>query len=274
MSKVPSYEAMKLKDLIKCYSDLINEHRHWLKPFGRQRLDKWEELLRANSEAAICEAATRKLLSDQGINVEPHEDISYGGPDFLCLQNGKRFYVEVTCITIDAATQATGLVPNSPSQTYTPESLTRRIFYEMCNKAPQLSNLDGPSILAIGTLHDIAGHIFFSKDFAKEVLTSTPKISVQFDMEKGRAIGDPYQTTNLQYSGFVRLDKNSTGSIEDARKTISTLLLCSFGTKPPRAIAVLHPKPNHNFDRTLLSGIKFCELAEGYQTGQFKVEWI
>ncbi|NQT03247.1 MAG: hypothetical protein HQ580_14565 [Planctomycetes bacterium] len=260
--------------LISDYSDLIEEHHTWLTPFGKQRLDKWEELLKANSESAICEAATRRLLSKHGVKIEPYEDISYGGPDFLCLPNSKRFYIEVTCITIDAATRATGLVPNSPSQTYTPKPLTRRIFYEMCNKVPQLRNLDAPSLLAIGTLHDSAGHISFSKEPAKEVLTSTPKISVQFDIEQGRAIGEPYLTTDLQYSGFVRQDKNSITSIEDARKTISALLLCSFGTELVRALGVLHPNPNHAFDRTLLPQIEFCRLAEGYQTGPFTPEWI
>lgn len=260
--------------LISDYSDLVEKHRAWLKPFGKQRLSKWENLLQNNAEAAICEAATRKLLSEQVINVESHEDISLGGPDFQCLQNGKKFYVEVTCITIDAVTKATALVPNSSSQTYTPKPLTKRIFYEMCNKAPQLSGLNTPSILAIGTLHYIAGHIFFSQDFTKKVLTGTPKITVPFDMEHRRAVGDPYQTTDLQDSGFVRPDKNSITSIEDARKTISALLLCSFGTVPVRPLGVIHPNANRAFDRTLLPQIEFCRLSEGYQMGKFQVEWI
>lgn len=260
--------------MLEWYEEEISSHRNWLKLFNNAYATKWERLLKADPEAAICEAATRKLLSEHQVKVEPHDELSNGGPDFLCNKYNKSFYVEVTCITTDTATQATGLVPNSPNQNYTPKSLTRRIFYEMCNKASQLSNLDSPNVLVIGTLHDIAGHIFFDKNYAMEVLTSKPKISVQFDEEQGRAVGDPYQTTDLRYSGFVRPDKNSTGSIEDARKTISTLILCSFGTKPPRAIGVLHPKPKHNFDRTLLPKIEFCRLAEEYQSGQLEVEWI
>ena len=262
------------KKLISAYSNLINEHRAWLKPFGRQRLNRWEELLKANPESALCEAATRKLLSEQVINVEPYEDISYGGPDFLCLQEGKRFYVEVTCITIDAATQATGLLHNSPSQPYTFKPLTNRIFHEMCNKASQLSGLNAQSILAIGTLHNIGGHICFNKGFAEQVLTGTPEISSKFNQEQGRAMVDPYFTTELQDSGFVRPDKTSNNLIEEARRTISALLLCSYRPSQVNAKGVLHPHPNYSFDRALLPKIEFCRLAKGYQTGQFQVEWI
>ncbi len=261
-------------NLICHYSELIDQHRRWLKTFGKQRLDKWQELLTANPEGAICEAATRELLSKHCAGVEPREDVSTGGPDFLCLQNGKRFYVEVTCITIDAATRCTGLVPNSPIQTYTPKDLTKRIFYEMCNKTPQLRNLDAPCLLAIGTLHDTAGHTCFSRLSASHILTDRPKISVGRDPEEGRAVGDLYLTTNLGHSGFIRAGKDSGDLIEEARKTISAVLLCSFGTRPPRAIGVLHPNPNHTFDRTLLPKIEFCRLAEGYETGLLKVEWI
>lgn len=265
--------------LISDYSDLISEHRVWLKPFGKQRLDRWENILKKDAEgaeAAICEAATRKLISVYHVKIKPHEDLSSGGPDFLCIKNNKSFYIETTCLTKDAIAKATGFnkIPR-PGLHGGPFSLpTGRIFYEMCNKTPQLRNLDEPCILAIGTLHAAAGHICFSKTFAGHILTGTPKISVRIDPEQGRAIGDLHQTTDLQDSGFVRSNRTSTNSIEEARRTISALLLCSFGVKLPRTIGVLHPKPNHFFERALLPKIEFCRLAEGYQSGRFKVEWI
>lgn len=265
-----------MDELKSVYSELINEHRAWINPFGKQRLNKWEELLKGNSEAAICEASTRKLMSDCRIKVKPHEDISSGGPDFLCIKKGKRFYVEVTCITKEAATKKTGLSDVTPGTSRVQRFglLTKRILNEMCNKTAQCSNLDAPCILAIGTLHAAVGHICFSKKFASHILTGTPKISVRIDPEQGRAIGDLHQTTDLQDSGFVRPNRTSTNSIEEARRTISAVLLCSFGTTPPRAIGLLHPNPNHSFDRTSLPKIEFCKLVEGYKTGKFKVKWI
>lgn len=262
------------KQLISDYSDLITEHRSWLKPFGTQRHDKWEKLLKANPESAICEAATKKLLSNYTIKVEPYEDLSKGGPDFLCTQNSKNFYVEVTCITIEAATRETGLKIDSSNRGHLKNLLTKKIFGEMKNKTPQLRELDAPSILTIGTLHGPAGHKCFRKPHCSEILTGTTKISFKFDPKKGQTIGGPYQSTDLKDSGFIRKNKNEENSIEDARKTISALLLCSFGIKQQKPIGVLHPNSNQVFDRALLNQIEFCRLAEGFQNGELTVEWI
>jgi len=269
-----------VEQLISGYSDLIRKHRAWLKLFGKQRLKKWEDLLKSNPEGAICEAATRKLLSEHKVKVEPYEDLSSGGPDFMCKKDNKCFYVEVTCISKETLTNKTGLsdeIPK-PSRVQRFGLPTQRIFYEICNKASQCRNLEAACILAMGTMHFQAGAVCFSnplnKKLAEQLLTGTPQITIKIDPEQGRAIGDLHQTTDLQDSGFVRPNKTSTNSIEEARRTISAVLLCSFGTIPTCVIGMLHPNPNHSFDRTLLRKIKFCRLAEGYQAGQFKVEWI
>ena len=262
-----------MDELKSVYSKVIDEHRSWLKPFGQQYLNKWERLLKNQPESAICEASTRKLLSDHDIKVEPNEDTSSGGPDFLCKKKDKSFYVETTCITKEKATQKTGLT-DKPAGVEAYNPLTRAILGEICNKTPQCSNLGAPCIIAIGTLHPVVGHICFSKSHAGLLLTGSTKIATQFDSEKGRATGELYQITELEDSAFVRLTKNSHDKIECARNPVSAVFLCSFGTLPPRVLGVLHPNPNHSFDRSLLPAIKFCTLADGYQTGQFSVEWF
>jgi len=260
ISKVPSYEAMKIKDLIKCYLELIDEHRSWLNLFGKHRLDNWEKLLQNNVEAAICEAATRRLLSKHRVKIEPYEDPSSGGPDFSCIKDDERFYAEATCVIQEKAMRKTGLTDGSQ---YTFKPLTKVVMDEIRNKTTQCSNLNTACILVIGTLHPQIGHICFSKDFAEHVLTATPKIGTQWDNEKKRATDKLCKITELHNSSFVKSKKAKANEIEEARRTISALLLCSFGVKLPRAIGVLHPKPNH-----------FFRLAEGYQDGQFQVEWI
>lgn len=169
----------KLKNV---YSKLIDEYRDWLKPFDGQRLNKWENLLKANTEAAICEAATRKLLSDYGVKVEPHEDISTGGPDFLCCQNGKRFYVETTCITKDAMTRATRL-PNEPegSGICSSSSPTKRILREIVNKTKQCENLGAPCIVVVCTLHQWAGMLVTSDIEIQKLLTGELLIGATLD---------------------------------------------------------------------------------------------
>lgn len=258
-----------LSEIIEQYANEIAGHRKWLRSFDGRYTIKWERLLKADPEAAICEAATSELLRNQGVTVEPNEHMSLGGPDYVCRCDNYNFYVEATCM--EKAGDKSGLTHGS---VYTFSSLTKPILDEIRNKTRQCSSLDAPCVLAIGTLDDVAGHICFSKIFAGHILTGTPKISPGTDAEQRPTTDDLHWTTDLEDSGFVRPNRKTTNSIEEARRTVSAVLLCSFGTTPLRAIGLLHPNPNHNFDRTLLPKIDFCRLAEGYQTGQFKVEWI
>jgi len=265
-----------VEKLISDYSDEINKHRTWLKPFGKQRAKKWEGFLRSNPEGAICEALTRNLLSDRAVEVEPYEDLSSGGPDFRCIKGSKYFYVEVTCISKESATKETGLPDTlpKPSRAQRYKLLTRQIFYELCNKASQCSALGSPCVVVICTLHFQAGCLCLGKKAAENLLTGTPKITLNIDVSRGEAVGSPYQSTELQDSAYIRTDKTSVTLIEEARRTISGVLLGPFGSLPIKVVGMLHPNPNHPFDRTLLPEIEFCRLAEGYQTGRLAVEWI
>src|SRR5215510_12865684 len=89
------------------FGALADQHRSWLKLFPPIYLEKWEERLVSDYEAAMSEAHVRRILVDHGANPEPNEDPSIGGPDFRCSADGSRFYVEVTCITIAAAEEKT-----------------------------------------------------------------------------------------------------------------------------------------------------------------------
>lgn len=257
----------------KHYSKDIEEHREWLEGFGVQPLRKWETLLENDPQAAICEACTRRLLADQNVDVKPNDHGPDGGPDYLCAKNGKSFYVEVTCITKDAATRETGL--SDPELACTDHySLTRKILGEVSNKTRQCSNLGTPCLLAIGTLHGPASELCFRKDDAEDLLTGTSKITANIDTRDGQMVGEPYETTSLSDSVFVRRIKSSPNKIEYARFPISGVLLCPFGCKPSYSVGVLHPNPNYPFERKLLPDIPFGILRDGHQDGNFSVEWI
>lgn len=92
-------------------ADLADQHAHWLASFDPRHRRKWESLLGNDPEAAMCEAHVRLLLAENGNDVVPNEDLAGGdkSPDFLCQQDGLSFYVEVTCLSIDKVTEATGL---------------------------------------------------------------------------------------------------------------------------------------------------------------------
>jgi len=265
-----------MDEIKSIYSKVIDEHRSWLKHFSQQYLNKWEKLLKDQPEAAICEAKARKLLSDHDTNVEPQEDISHGGPDFLCKKEGKKFYVEVTCITKETATKKTKLDSepqinsDSPAKWYRPP--TEQILEEIRNKTPQCKDLNEPCLLAICTLHFGVGSCFRDRIIAESVLTGTPHISWDIGLGSQEVLKEPHQATELKNSGFIRPQKNKPYFIEQARKTISAVLLCNFWGH--NAVGILHPNPNWLFDRNLLPNIQFCKLADGWQTGKFITEWI
>jgi len=262
-------------DLIGMYAKVIAEHRVWFQQFDKGRLKKWEDLLKNNSEAAICEAATRKLLSDNTIEVKPCNNYSGKSPDYICTKGDKQFYVEVTCVSINKLTNKCGMPPDRPADGgHYPFLLTDVLLGEICNKTPQCSDLNSPCILCVGTLHYNAGSDYFGKLAAMALLTGTPQFATNWNPETGDVVGDPHQITNLRDSAFIRFTKKADGIIEYARTPISAVLLCPFVCLPVEVVGMLHPNPNHPFDRALLPKIEFCRLVEGYQNGLLTVEWI
>jgi hypothetical protein len=266
-------------EMLKQYANEIGGHRKWLRSFDEGYASKWEKLLKADPEAAICEAATRELLQQHNVTVEPNEDLSLGGPDFLCTRSNNKFYVEVTCISKQAATESTGLIDH-PLGTFSDddwayEDMTKRIFNEVRKKTSQGVGLDKPYIVAVCTLHLSAGHVCFDEYGAEELLTATPCYTALIDKETGKFEEEPYEKTNLSNSVFIRFSRSSTNEIEYARNPISAVILCGFVCYTTQVVGILHPNPNNVFDRDFLPCIKFAKLADRcLDTCKLKVEWV
>ena len=79
--------------------------------FDQQHARDWGRLYRANPEAAMCEATFWAVLTDCGVTVRPNRDLSgtTQTPDFHCSKNGSQFFLEVTCIEEQTATNQTGI---------------------------------------------------------------------------------------------------------------------------------------------------------------------
>lgn len=252
----------------------LASHRRWLGQQGDERLRRWESLLAVDEEAAIVEAGTQHFLGSLVDRMEPAEDLAQGGPDFRCFRAGHRFYVECTCIRESVVTDKTGLTPWPPEDAQVYGHLTQQVLNECKNKAKQCSGLDGPCLLAIGTLHCQAGDLCWDKVSVEDILTGSPCITRHIDTRTGASIGDTYESTDLADAAFCRKSNNPDCSLELARKSISGLLLFGFGSSPPIVIGVLHPNPVRPFDRSLLPGVEFCALEGGYDKGKLSVCWV
>ena len=254
------------------FADVIEEHKAWLRDFEPVRLQNWDKIFKADPEAAIVEACARKLLAEHVERIEPAEGAAKkkGGPDFVCFQRDQHFYVEVTCITQEKVTRETGL-SLSPTEAEHFQPMTRAVFQECISKATQCSGLDAPSLLLIGTLHP-AGSLCFNKHFLKYTLIGTPRLEWTANLETGQTIEEPHQVTSLESSAFLKPDNDSSDFYEFARKSISGLLCCGFGSMPPVVNGVIHPNAARPFDKNLLPGIIFGILQEDPK-GHLQVVW-
>ena len=256
------------------YATVIKTHREWLQDFEAKRFKKWEQRLKDSPEGAIVEAFGRKLLSQHVDSVLPAEDVATGGPDFLCSRAGKRFYVEVTCLSETTVTRKTGIAPDLTRRGrryYSP--LTRAAFQKCVKKASQVRNLEFPCLLLIGTLHIPAACLCFHPSKLEEILVGKSHISWWIDKRSGSTIGELKQCTDLNQSAFLRPHDKSNPRSGFARGSISGILFCGFGSLQPIVIGVLHPNPALPFDRDLLPRITFGEVIIDEAQSVLRVKW-
>lgn len=263
----------------KFFYQLIGSHREWLSDFDEAHLHAWDNFFtKDNSEAALCEAATRQLLQESDVNVEP---CSLRGndrsPDFKCQKDSKLFYVDATCLMEDTVTKRAKLddFPNNRKGSFY-SLLTESYFRKADNKETQFVNMNSPCLISIGTLHFQGGVLCFDKKSAEEILTGKSGIGIQISRSTDGPIGQPYNLTSLEAAPFLKVRKIICDEplIQPVRQTVSAILLCPFRAHPIRCRGILHPKPYYEFDRGLLPDIEFCRLKAEWEGGHFATEWI
>ncbi len=224
----------------------------------------------------MCEAAVRRLLEQNGNDVEPNEtlDGSKQSPDFRCIQGDKLFFVEVTCISKEKTTEQTRLnhlpKPGFSYQGFV--GLTDSIFHAAKEKTPQCSYLDQPALVAVGTFHWQASNLCFERMNLELLLTGQTFLSQKIDTSTGGPVGDEYLSTKLRSATF--LSPQPDGYMRSARNPVSGILACGFGCEPPKVRGALHPEPVHVFDRKLLANLEFCRLRPEYKGGLLSAEWF
>ncbi|GMU24349.1 MAG: hypothetical protein AMXMBFR13_44230 [Phycisphaerae bacterium] len=245
----------------------------WIERFETQHARNWARLYNADPEAAMCEAMFWGVLTDCGVTVEPNADL--GGlkkaPDFVCSKGGRKFYVEVTCILIDTATEHSSLPSASEPGARHYHHLNDAIFAEVTSKTPQCSNLDAPCVLAVGTFHYHASISCIRKTFVEWLLTGETNIGWYFDPSLGTAVGEPFQATNFKRAAFLK--PSPLIGVEPARKPISALIVAGFGCKPPQVYGAIHPHPVREFEPDQLDLIPFCRVKYDILNASVTTEW-
>lgn len=251
---------------------LADEHRHWLSPFHPQHLANWDKLFQADDESAMTEAAVRRLLQRHGVSVEPNEDLTGAEqrPDFRCLGGTSSFFVEATRISIEKATETTGI--DDKKTGFSPFRPLNDSIFEACRgKAKQCGAAKGPVLLAIGTWHAFAAMASFDKTIVSTLLTGEAKMTWNIDISTGQQVGETYQTTELYSAAFLRPD--TTQEVGFARSSISGLLLVASGLEDRATLGILHPNPTSPFDAALLPEIEFGRVEIERETRQLHVRW-
>ncbi len=265
-------------EIVPFQAALEAEHERWLSSFGPQHLANWSKGRNGNAEAALCEAAVRRFLQDQGVDVQPNEDVAGsapgGGaeqrPDFLCSRAGLAFNVEVSCISIATATAETGLEHLPQGKPGNHGHLNGIISNKCSKKTKQCAAGSLPTLLALGTFHLSASALCIREHIADMLLTGETHPTWNLVASTCQPVGEAYLTTSLRAAPFLR----PTGpSIREARTSLSGLLLCGFGYHPPNVLGLLHPQADRPFDRRLLPCVQFGEVVVEHETGKLRTFW-
>ncbi len=187
---------------------LADEHRHWLSAFDPRYLKNWERMLNADEEAALAEAGVRRWLASQSVAAEPNEELTGAEqrPDFKCRRGDEKFYVEVTHIATEKATDLTGLSEEA-NVLVNPTPLNRAIQAICTNKAVQCSNQDSPVLVAVGTFHGAAAVFSFSPPWPDMILTGITTTSVTIDKHTLSTVGGIHQASELHSAAFLRFEQ-------------------------------------------------------------------
>jgi hypothetical protein len=166
--------------------------------------------------------------------------------------------------------EETGLPHHFQPEARNYRDLADAIFKKCGKKNSQCSSANLPTLLAVGTFHVHASYLCMGRRCANTLLTGEPYISWNINTQTGNGIGDAFQTTTLYSASFLQ---SRAGSIQVARASLSGLLLCGFGSEPPKVLGVLHPLADRPFDRRLLPNIQFGEVQINHTTGQLCTSW-
>jgi hypothetical protein len=219
-------------------------------------LVRFKQRLESDIKAAQAEAVVFSLLWASGAHPDIFEDISTGGPDFICQPDGNsKFLVEVTSLESAAVARRSNLPEEIKGRGGTAFGLlTTALDSAAASKVAQLAKHPSyPRALAITSSHAFSAMLM--DDYAAlRFLVSDLMIS--------HRVGDPNDpgewVTDLRKSAFLRTDES--GRVVPIRQSISAILLVAIYPNQANVVGILHPEPRVAFSPALLWRIPYVCL--------------
>jgi hypothetical protein len=235
------------------YREAIVAYRKWLEWHNASACERFLQRIGSTQESwvegALGEALAWNWLQPRSSDIRWNEDEGEGGVDFLCVSDGRTYYVEVATLTTEVITKETGLteLPGAGAQSY--RAATRAVMRKVISKAEQAGGLDKPYLLFIPIVHFQASAITLSTRHLEQILVGSTGVGGAFDPAVGAVVGDLYSMAMLDCPCFFR-----PGTLEPIRRHMSAVLVGGFGLVPPdcKVGGVLHPDPLRPFDRACL----------------------
>ena len=230
-------------------------------------------------ESAVAEAVIWDFIGCRCESTRLSDAPGTGGVDFEFTAIGRSFLVEVTNISTDAASAASGM-PDTDLFKGFYGLLTSRIRQKVRRKLNQArQRSDHPLLVAVTTLHWNASRACINRTAVEFAMGSPPRITFNWNPDAGCAEGDLYQSTDLSQSVFLspRLVLGPDGApIAHAKyEPISGFLVGGFGLGPGevRVLGALNPKASRSFDPAVLSDVPFCSFGQWPVTSEISFTW-
>lgn len=271
-----------MRDLHR-WAPTLTAYADWL-PAQSQAIAKgWSRRLNSaqayDVEGAVAEASVWDFIGCRCDSSRLAETPGDGGLEFEFVISGAPFLVEVTNISIESASKASGMPDGNPfSGNY--GLLTGNIRPKVRRKFRQArQRSDLPVLVAVTALHSNSSRACVDRRAVEFAMGSPPSITGRFNPETGVIEGDLYQSTDLTQSVFLSpspvLGPDGVPAAQARFQLISGFLLAGFGLGPKQVSVLggLNPEAARPFDPSILPDVPFCSFREWPATTKIAFRW-
>jgi hypothetical protein len=258
-----------LQKVVESYRSYLFYHEK-LNPKQRSAT-RFDERLKASPESARAEAVAFDFLRSRNLEPRVLEDASFGGCDFECSFGNRRFAVEVTALTAEKMSEASGIDDEFEFGYVEMPGILASIRSRLSSKSSswQSRKYTGPRVLFIATQH-MATNVLFMGGIA-EFLTGSSKIVVPISRTGGPA-GESYMATDFENAAHLTKDKS--GEVALFRRTYAIVLFAGIDPDKAYIMGMLHPEPDHQLSYEIFSEIPFARIQWPIQAKTVQVEWV